>query len=870
MLLLANYCDGCFRMCEETRTLFGDLFGGNHNIGISCDVCKSLSNRKELFYVLQVPLSESVLESLSKATVAERLEGDNMYECGVCNVRTHATRSTQLLAPVPPILVLQMIRFHYDVKTFNKIKKMTRVSAPRVLDMSPFVDVASVQISPESLVYELYAVILHIGNSAHGGHYVAHVLQEDLTWVEMDDEETRALLPEEVGLTVSMRGSASKKGEEWDDEGGGEDAEFDPDAAEAPAKSRRTGKGANNKKKKGQPDAPAEDLVNNTKGSPAPYLFFYRVRQNVWAKLPPVAPPAYALTRVEAENVAMLADHRGYELICEETNRELDELYALHSSVVGECAMDNFFWLSLSWLKTWAAKPEADNVPEIDNSVLLCPHGKLAPSALPLMKRVSVDSWNALIQRYKGGPCLGVGSECNECIADHCRAELLVAQEDALIEEMRQTIQQGECGAKGQYFQISAEWLDLWKKSPKSAKLDEAVNGKNVICCHGGIRADVRVFRVRPKTWEYFSTRWPNAQALPGNIAMCGECFEMDEALQKLNEAELQKRKAQARKLEELLVRKNPYVLTKLEGGKRMMLVAREWVEKFRAFVKDPTIPALEPVQNSSLLCPHGLMKYCWKAEVQANPDSFPLGQLRSFFLVTEDQWKYLEEEFKLDGPSIALFNAELSLGECEPCVRSLIVEEAEAAKSFVKKAITIRQVDTGRSTNSKYQFRKKQKASGAGGGGSAQFKIDASATDTVEMLKLAIFNVTDTEPARISLQFGSTLLEDDWRNLNSYGIGAGAVVEMTTMLYDGKDESDVERPASQRSGPPNRSHNPEKGFQGSVLNRDFNRSSSSDDQANAGEGEACQSCTFVFAEATCPMCDTPAVRSKKKSKSHE
>lgn len=457
MLLLASYCDSCFRMCDDTKTLFGDLFGANQNIGISCNVCKTESVRRELFYVLQLPLSDSVVESLKLTTQVEYLEGDNMYDCGMCQKRNTATRSTRLLAP-PPVMVLQMLRFHYDTKTFNKVKKMTKVSAPRVLDMRPFVDAS--EASDKSLVYELYAIVLHIGNSAHGGHYVAHVLQSDGMWMELDDEETRALLPEEVGLTVSMRnpkngnwesGGADEKGEEGPELG--DDADFELD--ESPAKGKRRGRG---KGKKGgaaggggggggdQKKVVVENLVDNTKGSPAPYLFFYRLQNHGWQKSV-VPPPPYVMNQVEKENEQLLADHRLYSLICEETNRELDELHALYLSVVGDCEVNDSCWLSLEWFKAWVARPDASNVLPINNQLIVCPHGGVSHTTLKAMKRISTSAWDALIARYGGGPKLPHGSECKECVLAYCQAQMAVLQGEEKIMQIKNAVQE-ECSKK--------------------------------------------------------------------------------------------------------------------------------------------------------------------------------------------------------------------------------------------------------------------------------------------------------------------------------------------------------------------------------------------------------------------------------------
>jgi hypothetical protein len=243
-------------------------------------------------------------------------------------------------------------------------------------------------------------------------------------------------------------------------------------------------------------------------------------------------------------------------------------------------------------------------------------------------------------------------------------------------------------------------------------------------------------------------------------------------------------------------------------------------------------------------------------------------GLLRSFFLVSEEQWSFLESTFNSDGTRITLNNGELSLEDCEECISSLLEQEAAAAKSFVRKQITIRQVDTGRSTTSNYSLRKKKGGGGSGGKGGMSFHLDASATDTVEMLKLAIFNVTDVDPVRVVLHFGGALLDDENRNLNSYGIVAGSTIDMSTALLDGVDEDEGSAAVASASASrgSRRPQKPEKGFQGSLLHGDFKNESN--DPSDQSEGVSCPHCTYINHDETgvCLMCTgslAPAKRNK-------
>jgi hypothetical protein len=56
--------------------------------------------------------------------------------------------------------------------------------------------------------------------------------------------------------------------------------------------------------------------------------------------------------------------------------------------------VDGGRWISSAWLEGWSGSREAPGV--IDNSVLLCPHGKLDPSKMTAMKRISMQAWTEL------------------------------------------------------------------------------------------------------------------------------------------------------------------------------------------------------------------------------------------------------------------------------------------------------------------------------------------------------------------------------------------------------------------------------------------------------------------------------------------
>lgn len=64
------------------------------------------------------------------------------------------------------------MRFVYDNITWTKKKSKDMIRFPELIDF------ASLLRSKEPVLYELTAVLVHSGPSAHSGHFLAHVLDK--------------------------------------------------------------------------------------------------------------------------------------------------------------------------------------------------------------------------------------------------------------------------------------------------------------------------------------------------------------------------------------------------------------------------------------------------------------------------------------------------------------------------------------------------------------------------------------------------------------------------------------------------------------------------------------------------------------------
>ncbi|PKA60058.1 Ubiquitin carboxyl-terminal hydrolase 10 [Apostasia shenzhenica] len=122
----------------------------------------------------------SCLEAFLKE---EPLGPDDMWYCPSCKEHRQATKKLDLWR-LPQILVVHLKRFSYSRYLKNKLD--TFVNFPvHNLDLSKYVK--SKTATPQSYIYELYAISNHYG-SLGGGHYTAYAkLIEKDSWYHFDD-----------------------------------------------------------------------------------------------------------------------------------------------------------------------------------------------------------------------------------------------------------------------------------------------------------------------------------------------------------------------------------------------------------------------------------------------------------------------------------------------------------------------------------------------------------------------------------------------------------------------------------------------------------------------------------------------------------
>ena len=245
--LFLSTLEGCLKDCatggeggggaESVRRLVASEFAGETVSTVRCSECGHSSQRASSFVdvSLQIRGAKTLQDCLAALTEPEQLTAHNAYFCARCAGKREAQKQTRF-SSLPPVLNLQLIRFHYDVESGQKKKLNDRIFLPYRLSMAPYMAAARPADEAERYEYELTGVLRHKGASAHRGHYTCEVRDAKGKWWIFDDDK--------VGLggdTFSARGDAA--GAQVREDKGEEGKEGGEAALKAGKKKRRKGGG---------------------------------------------------------------------------------------------------------------------------------------------------------------------------------------------------------------------------------------------------------------------------------------------------------------------------------------------------------------------------------------------------------------------------------------------------------------------------------------------------------------------------------------------------------------------------------------------------------------------------------------------------
>jgi hypothetical protein len=545
-------------------------FRGTTVFQTRCTGCGVVGCRASDYVVLELvsPKRGSLFDAL-EAYMKPELVPDVF--CDYCGCAVDAVRSAVPLRG-PPVLALQLMRFGYDAASQLRTKSADWVSLPSLLKfgaLKPFgiaQVAASARGAPNALpvdgVYDLAAVVCHVGESALSGHYRCYVADDGGQWWRLDDS-----VAEPIGHVCPF-----------------EDAR--------------------------RPASLAADDV--------PYMVFYRSQAD--PPLPSVEVPDRVAEDVELDNIKLRSslDAEAAELDAEltaprATLRRLKEIVqALETGTVDE----QRYWMPRAFLREFIACDDPVSAGmKPDQSQILCEHGALS-LATDAHVRVSAAVWELVVQA--GGPAVRPVTDADFCLACVARWFEDSYHKREQLREKRSAFAAANADAaapaRNSWFVVSANWLRYVHNTPPWA-VPEALRDPfvDLRCDHGGFRlgATASITAVSPRLWSYLrkSVVAPHVvDCLRSSFTECPKCAQVADEARRRHEAMIAEQRAAAGLLSPLLPLR-PQVV----DGDAYVAVPSLWTQQLLAYLRwtngsPHDIQRPPEIDFNALLCPHGAL----------------------------------------------------------------------------------------------------------------------------------------------------------------------------------------------------------------------------------------------------------------------
>ncbi|XP_077116588.1 ubiquitin carboxyl-terminal hydrolase 48 isoform X3 [Ranitomeya variabilis] len=380
-------------------------------------------------------------------------------------------------------------------------------------------------------------------------------------------------------------------------------------------------------------------------------------------------------------------------------------------------------FIPLEWLQKWL--DESTPSKPIDNSKYLCPHGRLHPDKISLMKRISEYAAEVFYKRYHGGPRLKADSLCKDCVVERCRVLRLKNQLNEDHKSIANMVKVTMSSKEG--FWIGKASLRRWRQlateqlghhqedecehgdvkmngsAPKREELledkreEDADTGFNedLVCQHGGLCMSESERRlVSEATWVKLKEYFPTAPEFRHDQEPCLQCQVLEQEGER-NDA-LHKKMAYEQKLAlpNLFQDKSrPCGGSWPQETSELYIVSQFFVEEWRKFIRRPT--KCGPVQslgNKLLLCPHGGLMFSFST--MTKEDS------KLFALLWPAEWEVIQKLFIVDHTirisrtvedAAALYVSEPEL--CPECREGLLCQQERDLREYAQATIYVHKV---------------------------------------------------------------------------------------------------------------------------------------------------------------------------------
>ncbi|BGP14626.1 hypothetical protein JCM10213_002206 [Rhodosporidiobolus nylandii] len=167
----------------RAKTWVHELFEGILTNETRCLTCETVTSRDEAFLDLSIDIEQntSVTACLRQFSASEMLCQRNKFSCDKCCGLQEAEKRMKI-KKLPNILALHLKRFKYEESLQRHVKLTYRVVFPFELRLFNTADDVA---NPDRL-YELWAIVVHIGVGPHHGHYIT-IVKSGKRWIVFDD-----------------------------------------------------------------------------------------------------------------------------------------------------------------------------------------------------------------------------------------------------------------------------------------------------------------------------------------------------------------------------------------------------------------------------------------------------------------------------------------------------------------------------------------------------------------------------------------------------------------------------------------------------------------------------------------------------------
>ncbi|OZJ04107.1 hypothetical protein BZG36_02848 [Bifiguratus adelaidae] len=184
-----DHADWHDRSHGQPRTWVHELFEGIFSNETKCLSCENVTSRDESFFdvSIDIEMNSSVTSCLRQFSASETLCDKNKFACDVCCGLQEAERRMKI-KQLPNILALHLKRFKYQEETQRYVKLAHRVVFPFELRIFNTSDDAEDQ----DRLYDLWAIVIHLGSGPNQGHYIA-IIKDNDQWILFDDDEVHLI-----------------------------------------------------------------------------------------------------------------------------------------------------------------------------------------------------------------------------------------------------------------------------------------------------------------------------------------------------------------------------------------------------------------------------------------------------------------------------------------------------------------------------------------------------------------------------------------------------------------------------------------------------------------------------------------------------